>query len=992
MNIGAWNCRVLGTADSPKVPYLASLVRSFSLDIMFITETFVGLNAAVHKLSSLKFDGFCGLDSCGLSGGLVVFWFSPLKKYQNVILIGDFNQVEYSSDKVGGSKFIAGQNEFKDWKLDIGLLDIPFSGPEFTWTNGHNNGDPTFERLDKAYATHNWLLDHPDAFLLHQPILFSDHVAVILQENAIAVHRKPYRIDNWCLLSKEVATIISLSWALECKGSPMFSISRKLEVLRSKLLRWCISHKKLWGINWKELHSSISPLAEQLDSKLYRILFLSVRDEQVVQAQTAHIYWKQRAKGIQRVILDYFSNLFKCKNTRPSPPDFDWSDLDLPSLSDSDKCELMSPISADEVKQAMFSVDDSKSPGPDVKCISFRLRKVIPSLVSECHNAFVPGRLMADNGLLSHEVLSYMNSSRGRTMSAALKLDMNKAYDRIDWEFLWKVLHVFGFPPYWIHIIKQCASTVSYQILVNDNPTKPSPVSCANVLQVVNQFCDLSSEMVSLLIWVGDKCQAFQPLLDRISSRLTAFAPLHISPSGKLVIINSVLVAFLNHVLSVFKIPASITDKINNLLVRFWWRTSVHSKGLAFAPPSLLFTPKGMGGLGIRHLGVFNSSLLARQSWRILQNPQFLLSRVLKAKYPSLFSIRSSERLPRSSWGCKSILEGFNILRSGLGWKVGNGSQIRILQDSWVPGVPVHFKSSSTGSVSYPTNFILPLTWARLWALPILPKWKIFLWKIVHDALPVAAKLRDKGLPVDPLCSFCHQVPESLDHLLLHCPYSIRLWACGPLGIRPPSPDTPLLHWFFPLLVLEEYSPISVFRIAQNWCSRSSDARLHFTQPSPLPPGFGFQIQSVYLRREGNASPTVVLLIDGAWDSRDCRAGAGWCFYSMDTNSDLGGGAQACFAISASHAELLACFFALRMASQRGFSKIRIHTDCTNSLYALKNDSPLDISTIWVRQQIIDLLPAFQVCILQKVPRHLVLPAHQLAGSARMRHLLHYVY
>uniref|UniRef100_A0A803LXZ7 Chlorophyll a-b binding protein, chloroplastic n=1 Tax=Chenopodium quinoa TaxID=63459 RepID=A0A803LXZ7_CHEQI len=147
----------IGTTNSPKVPYLASLVRSLSVIIMFIMETFVDVNDVVGKLAPLRFDGFCGISA------------------------------------------------FQEWKLENGLMDIPFSGPPFTWKNGHNNGDPTFERLGKEFATQLWFQDHPDVLLLHQPIPFSDHAAIILQEKNPPVRRRPYRVDNWCLLSKEVA-------------------------------------------------------------------------------------------------------------------------------------------------------------------------------------------------------------------------------------------------------------------------------------------------------------------------------------------------------------------------------------------------------------------------------------------------------------------------------------------------------------------------------------------------------------------------------------------------------------------------------------------------------------------------------------------------------------------------------------------------------------------------------------------------------------------
>ncbi|XP_021716878.1 uncharacterized protein LOC110684751 [Chenopodium quinoa] len=209
MNIATWNYRGLGEADSLKVPYVSSFVRSFGVDIMFLMETLVFVQCAVQKLPLLGFDVFCGSDALSLSGGLVVFWFSQvvvepisvsphvifcqvivpgqeikhiifvygsphisfrnavraeitniLRIAPNVVLFGDFNQVEYLSDKVGGSLAIPGRHEFLDWKLSSGLLDIPFSGPSFTWTNGQL-GNPIFERLDKGYATRAWMDTHP---------------------------------------------------------------------------------------------------------------------------------------------------------------------------------------------------------------------------------------------------------------------------------------------------------------------------------------------------------------------------------------------------------------------------------------------------------------------------------------------------------------------------------------------------------------------------------------------------------------------------------------------------------------------------------------------------------------------------------------------------------------------------------------------------------------------------------------------------------------
>lgn len=113
------------------------------------------------------------------------------------------------------------------------------------------------------------------------------------------------------------------------------------------------------------------------------------------------------------------------------------------------------------------------------KVLSKRLQPVLKELISENQSAFVQGRAISDNVLITHEVLHYLKNSKAtKRCSMAVKTDMSKAYDRLEWDFIKAVLERLGFHPQWTRWIMQCVSTVSYSFLLNGtakgniNPTR----------------------------------------------------------------------------------------------------------------------------------------------------------------------------------------------------------------------------------------------------------------------------------------------------------------------------------------------------------------------------------------------------------------------------------------------------------------------------------------------------------------------------------------
>jgi hypothetical protein len=85
------------------------------------------------------------------------------------------------------------------------------------------------------------------------------------------------------------------------------------------------------------------------------------------------------------------------------------------------------------------------------KVLANRLKVLLPDINSECQSAFVPGRLIFDNALVAYECLHTIHKQQSKQPYFALKIDMMKAYDRVEWSYLHGCLEKLGFNPVWIN-------------------------------------------------------------------------------------------------------------------------------------------------------------------------------------------------------------------------------------------------------------------------------------------------------------------------------------------------------------------------------------------------------------------------------------------------------------------------------------------------------------------------------------------------------------
>jgi hypothetical protein len=152
----------------------------------------------------------------------------------------------------------------------------------------------------------------------------------------------------------------------------------------------------------------------------------------------------------------------------------EWNDTSvvlIPKVKNPDCMKDLRPISLCNVVYKLIS-----------KVLANRLKKILDEIISPNQSAFVPGRLITDNILLAYECTHYMkNKRRGKDVYVAVKLDMSKAYDRVEWPFVEKMMRKMGFAEEWIPTIMKCVTTVSYQIRLNGTHTD-TIMSCSVII------------------------------------------------------------------------------------------------------------------------------------------------------------------------------------------------------------------------------------------------------------------------------------------------------------------------------------------------------------------------------------------------------------------------------------------------------------------------------------------------------------------------------
>ncbi|XP_028784473.1 uncharacterized protein LOC114740485 [Neltuma alba] len=425
------------------------------------------------------------------------------------------------------------------------------------------------------------------------------------------------------------------------------------------------------------------------------------------------------------------------------------------------------------------------------KVLANRLKPLLMRIISENQRAFVAERLIQDNIIVAQEAFHYLkNKKKGRKVEMAVKIDMNKAYDRLEWCFIEAVMRRMGFGETWIGWVMECVSSVSLDLMVGGrkiadlnmergirqgDPLSPylfiiaadvlskmvqwhvdnnrlrgiklanqCPVlshcffaddaiffinarkqNCRVLKKIFDAYCNASGQAINIdkscvffsknadetqkkdvydelgikastdpgkylglpLLWGRSKSKALAFVKNKLGSKLQGWKQKLVTFAGREILIKAVANAIPIFPMSCFSFPKNFCRELDSLISRFWWGQKDEEGRIHWKSWKSLSAPKMEGGLGFRDLELFNLALLAKTAWRILLNPEDFWCRILKGLYFPECDFLNAKKGNKASWCWSSILEGRELLKENLCWKINDGGSAKIFTDKWLPSV-----------------------------------------------------------------------------------------------------------------------------------------------------------------------------------------------------------------------------------------------------------------------------------------------------------------
>ncbi|XP_062028816.1 uncharacterized protein LOC133744789 [Rosa rugosa] len=617
------------------------------------------------------------------------------------ICVGDFNELVSNDEKEGGIPWHWNRIRYlKNFMDRHGLFDLSFTGPKFTWENCKEEAEEIIrERLDRAIGNADWLCSWPDSFVHHEPRVGSDHCPLVIYTYPrLPKGPKPFRFEASWAEDPECEEIVTGSWKSDRNSDPIVLWDSNLSSCRKNMIKW--SRKKypnnksvIEALNRELSAIQNGPILSDSGGRVNEI----IRDlgeawklEESFWKQRSRVNWllnsdrntkffhlttiqRRQRNRISRLCLgndvwisgtlkapgpDGFLGLFYTQywatvheninnvvscfyNGEASVTNLNRTNIVLiPNVPHLESLNQFRPISLCNNSVKILA-----------KLLANIMKPILPQIISEHQNVFVPGRQIQDNLILAHEAYHYLKLKKSKSdHELALKLDMNKAYDRVEWDFLKAALLKFG----WVNLIMELGNS---------------------------------------------KIEALAYIRERIKQKLDGWKANVLSQAGRETLIKAVAMAVPAYPMSIFLMPVTLCKAINSDIANFWWGFSdAHKKstgGLGIISARAKLREERSSGLMFPALFALAEELYenARPQFEELHTQQ---STVRKEKIHFLEDPESARvpfiALKESDWlefhnliGSHNSKAWRDVIADNALWQVKNGKSIDVWKDRWVP-------------------------------------------------------------------------------------------------------------------------------------------------------------------------------------------------------------------------------------------------------------------------------------------------------------------
>ncbi|KAL4297881.1 hypothetical protein GQ457_12G014130 [Hibiscus cannabinus] len=375
------------------------------------------------------------------------------------------------------------------------------------------------------------------------------------------------------------------------------------------------------------------------------------------------------------------------------------------------------------------------------------------------------GRAITDNILVAHELVHTLHTSVSRSSQGAVfKLDMEKAFDRVEWPFLQAVMLRLGFDQPWVDLIMRCVSSVSSRVRLRGTLSEAFLPRCGlrqgdPLSPFLFLFCTegLSAALTAAqrkgrlpgvraskhgppvnhllfaddsLVFLRNDMSEVHYLKDILStysavsgqkvnfSKSTAYFSPRTPPEYWVTFTRPLVSRRSLTLVFTLGFPSSSGRTSTRLLAAIATRWTLafpsgkgSTRGWPFVAWDDLCQPKAAGGMGFKDLHLFNIALLGKQLWRLLSEPGSLLYRTFRAKYFPDGDLLHASVPVRSSFAWKGLHHALSRLRDGFFCTLGIDSQVRMFRDRWGGFSPVALNDSSTENEELPLrcrDFMVP--------------------------------------------------------------------------------------------------------------------------------------------------------------------------------------------------------------------------------------------------------------------------------------------